>query len=275
MRATEKPLEGRRVVVTRAGEQAADLALQLEVLGAEVLLLPLVSFVPATDPAPLDRALADLEAFDWLFLTSRNAVRFVAARARAIGMELGKRLARQGAGPRVAAVGPGTESAALAEGWRVDYVSNGRGGRDLADRLRNEIRGRRILLPRSDRAGSELPSALTNAGAFPVEVVVYRTVAEENPDPRILGRIARGEVDAVSFASPSEFEILAGHLGEAKLLESLRSVPLAAIGPTTARAIRQAGFRVAIEAASSTAGGLAGSIAAYFAANPVSRKGSE
>jgi uroporphyrinogen-III synthase len=275
MSQANKPLAGRRVAVTRAAEQAGELALRLEALGAEVLLLPLVAFAAAADPEPLDRALAKLEAFDWLFVTSGNAVRFLAARARAISVDLVKALDPQRAGPRVAVVGPGTERAVRRAGWRVDYVSDGRGGRDLAAGLRDEIRGRRILLPRSARAGSELPSALANAGATPVGVVAYRTVTAENLDSEILGQIGRGEVDVVSFSSPSEFESLAAHLSTQKLLECLHSVLLAAIGPTTASAIRQAGFRVAIEAASPSAAGLAESIAAYFVANPVTGKESE
>ncbi|HEV2386350.1 MAG TPA: uroporphyrinogen-III synthase [Candidatus Acidoferrales bacterium] len=274
MSSDEKPLNGRRVVVTRAAEQAADLKLRLEALGAEVLLLPLVEFGPAGDPAPLDRALAELPTFDWLFLTSQNAVRYLVARARATGVDLRGLLARRRRQPRVAAVGRSTERAARGEGWRVDYVSDGRGGRDLAEGLSGEIRRRRILLPRSDRAGGELPAALAAAGALPEEVVAYRTKATPTLDSAITGRMTRGEVDVVTFASPSAVEALAARLGGETLCDWARATRLAAIGPATAAAIRQAGLEVAIEAPVSTAAGMAAAIAAYFATKPVTRRGS-
>lgn len=273
MTSEAKPLEGRRVVVTRAAEQASELTGRLEALGAEVLTLPLVAFAPPADPAPLDRALEELESFDWLFFTSQNAVRFVAARARLMGQDLGPLLDQRRLRPRVAAVGRATEQAVLEQGWRVDRVASGKGGLDLAHELRKEVRGRRVLLPRSDRASSELPRVLAEAGAEPFAVVAYRTLPAAKLDPAVLGRIERGEVDVLSFASPSAFSALAAHYGAEKLPRLAALARLAAIGPTTAAAIRRAGLEVAIEAAATNAAGLAAAIASHFARNPVTRGG--
>jgi uroporphyrinogen III methyltransferase/synthase len=263
----DKPLANRRVVVTRSAEQASELAERLETLGAEVLLLPLVEFHPAEDTGGLDRALAEIEIFDWLLLTSQNAVRFVAARGRDQRIDLGARLAQGSARPKVAVVGRMTEKAALAEGWRVDRVSEGHGAIDLARELAGEIEGCRVLLPRSDRATSHLPQALAAAGATPVEVVAYRTLPAGAIDPGVLGRLERGEVDVVSFASPSAFLALGERLGAEALRRLASSARLAAIGPTTAAAIRRAGFEVAIESEVSSAAGLAAAIATHFSKN--------
>ncbi len=261
------------MVVTRAAEQASELTERLEALGAEVLPLPLVAFAPAADPAPLDRALAELETFEWLFLTSRNAARFLSERARATGLELSSLLAPHRPRPRVAAVGHATEQAARQLGWRVDHVSIGKGGLDLARELAKEIRGQRVLLPRSDRASAELPKALAGAGADAVDVVAYRTLPAQSADPAVLGRIERGEADVMSFASPSAFSALAARFGEEKLRRVVAATRIAAIGPTTAAAIRRAGFEVAIEAQASSAAGLAAAIASYFANHPVTPGG--
>jgi uroporphyrinogen-III synthase len=263
----DKPLANRRVVVTRAAEQASELAERLETLGAEVLLLPLVEFLPPEDTGPLDEALAAIESLDWLLLTSQNAVRFVAARAGAIHVHLAARLAPSNARPKVAVVGRMTEKATIQEGWRVDRVSAGHGAIDLARELESDIRGRRILLPRSDRATSHLPQALVAAGATPVEVVAYRTMPAGAIDPGLLARIERGEVDVVSFASPSAFLALGERLGAEPLRRLAETAQLAAIGPTTAAAIRRAGFEVSIEAEVSTAAGLAAAIATHFSKN--------
>ncbi len=269
MSSEDKPLARRCVVVTRAAEQASELAERLETLGAEVLLLPLVEFLPPEDTGPLDRALGEIECFDWLLLTSQNAVRFVAARASTLHVDLAAKLAPANPRPKVAVVGAMTERAALDEEWRVDRVSAGRGAIDLARELGTDIHGSRVLLPRSDRATSHLPQALAAAGATPVEVVAYRTVPAGNVDPGVLTRIEGGEVDVVSFASPSAFLALGERLGTETLRRMAGSASLAAIGPTTAAAIRRAGFEVTIEAEVSTAAGLAAAIATHFSKNSV------
>lgn len=263
----DNPLEGRRVVVTRAAEQSSELTARLEALGAEVLSLPLVRFAPAADLAPLDRALRELDRVDWVFLTSQNTVRFMAERGAALGLNLAAALSRSLPRPQVAAVGQATEQAALDRGWRVDCVSTGRGGADLARQLGQRVRGCCVLLPRSDRATPDLPQALVAAGAEPVEVVAYRTLPIESFDSAVLAAMAQGEADVVSFASPSAFATLATLLGETKFRALAAAVRFAAIGPTTASAIRRAGFPVAIEAKVPSAAGLAAAIAAHFSAD--------
>lgn len=267
MSSEDKPLANRRVVVTRAAEQASELAERLETLGAEVLLLPLVEFHLPEDTGALDGALSEIENFDWLLLTSQNAVRFVAARGRDLRLDLAAMLAANHARPKVAAVGRMTEKAALGEGWRVDRVSAGHGAIDLAREIAGEIAGCRVLLPRSDRATSHLPQALIAAGAAPVEVVAYRTVPTREIDSGVLGRLERGEVDVVSFASPSAFLALGERLGAEPLRRLAGTARLAAIGPTTAEAIRRAGYEVSIVAEVSSAAGLAAAIATHFSKN--------
>ncbi|HVB98623.1 MAG TPA: uroporphyrinogen-III synthase [Candidatus Dormibacteraeota bacterium] len=274
MTSDDRPLQGRRIVVTRSARQSAELAARLETLGAQVLLLPLIEFAPPDDTEALDRALIEMASFDWLFLTSGNAVRFLADRARAVSLDLAAKLAGADGRPRVATVGPETATAAREQNWRVDRVSGGRGGLDLARELSGELRGCRILLPRSQRAMSELPRALVEAGAAPVEVVAYKTLATEI-DPAILNQIERGEVDALSFASPSAFSALVDGIGLEKLRQMTLAAHIAAMGPTTAAAIRRRGLAVAIEARVPTDAGLAAAIAAHFARHEANPGGSQ
>ncbi len=125
-----KPLDGKRIVVTRAIEQARGLKDRLESMGAVVLLLPAVSFSEPADTAELDRAIQALESFDWILFTSANAVRFFAARCRKLGVPLGA-----SAKPLCAAVGPATASAAAGEGLKIDYVAKEFLGTALAREL--------------------------------------------------------------------------------------------------------------------------------------------
>ena len=251
------------MVVTRAREQAGELAARLEQLGAEVLLLPTVSFASPEDPSSLDAAIARLSEFDWIFFTSSNAVRFFARRkqesaARATDAEL--------AHLKVGAVGPATAEAARKEGFRVDYVAGNHSGEALAGELGERIRGCRVLLPRSDRADQRLPCALREAGAQVTDAVTYRTAAPQKLDPEAIGRVRSGEVDTILFASPSAFFNLWDSIPAAELAALSARVQLAAIGPTTARALRDSGVRVEIEAVDATA--LAEAIADYYRRQP-------
>jgi uroporphyrinogen III methyltransferase/synthase len=260
-----QPLAGKRIVITRAPDQAQDIVRALESLGAEVFLFPAVSFAPPEDFSPLDRALRQLTQFDWILFTSQNAVHFFLARCRELDLPTGS---LQTPRPLVAAVGPGTAQAATQAGVRVDYVAKNHTGETLAEELGGSIGGRKILVPHSDRSDGRLAAALEEAGAEVTAVVAYRTTAPEALHPEILSRLRRAEVDAVLFASPSAFHNLSASLGAGELRELSSRVHFAAIGPTTARALREEGVRVEIEAVESSAAGLADSLAKFFEHQP-------
>jgi uroporphyrinogen-III synthase len=249
------------VVVTRASEQAHELAHSLEALGADVLLLPTVSFGAVEDPQALDDALRGLAEFDWILFTSRNAVRFFSRRIHELNLHAAVLQARR---PLIAAVGSATAMAAKSEGFRVDTVPKNHSGEALARELWGAIGDRKVLLPRSDRADDRLPNALRAAGANVTEIVAYRTAAPVSLDPEILKSIRDAEVDAIVFASPSAFRFLSECIGPSGLAELSNRVQFAAIGPTTARALREEGARVEIEATESSAAGLADSIAKFY-----------
>lgn len=258
---SSRPLSGKRIVVTRATEQAHELQHSLEAKGAEVLLLPTVSFAPASDSDALGAALGRIAEFDWILFTSQNAVRFVCQRIRDLGLRADS---IQRPRPLVAAVGPATAHAATEEGFRVDTIPASHSGEALAQELWSAIGGRKVLLPRSDRADDRLPNALREAGAQVTEIIAYRTAPPDSLDPQIMERIRRAEVNAIVFASPSSFHYLSECIGPAELAELSNRVHFAAIGPTTSRALREAGARVEIEATESSAAGLADSIAKYY-----------
>ncbi len=264
--ASAAPLARKRIVVTRAPEQAEDLAHQLERLGAEVLLLPAVAFAGPEDPGPLDRAIESLGDFDWVLFTSQNAVRFFAQRCRALGLMQGNDGWKSAAArPLLAAVGPATAEAAAKQGLPVEFVASQFRGQALAEELAGRVAGKKVLLPRSDRAGADLPAALRAAGAEVADVVAYQTSLPESLAPDVADAIRRGEVDVVSFFSPSTFHNLVEAIG----LETLRNlsgrVALAAIGPVIAGAIRDAGLPLAIEAREATAASLIAAIRDYYA----------
>jgi uroporphyrinogen III methyltransferase / synthase len=256
-----QPLAGKRIVVTRAPEQAGELIRELERLGAEVLILPTVSFAPPSDWQQVDSALRAIREFDWILLTSQNAGRFLAQRVRELKLDPQVLEAEK---PSIAAVGSATGQAAAEAGFRVDYTAQERSGEGLARELQASLRDRRVLLPRSDRVDDRLSNWLREAGASVTEVVAYRTAPPKTLDVSIVDRVQRAEVDAIVFASPSAYHNLSDVMGSKCLAELSSRVDFAAIGPTTARALREAAARVMIEANESSAAGLAEAIAKHY-----------
>jgi uroporphyrinogen III methyltransferase/synthase len=225
-----------------------------------------VAFAGPEDPGPLDRAIESLGDFDWVLFTSQNAVRFFAQRCRALGRIQGNDDWKSAAArPLLAAVGPATADVAAKQGLLVELVASQFCGQALAEELAGRVVGKKVLLPRSDHAGADLPAALRAAGAEVADVVAYRTSLPESLAPDAAEAIRGGEVDVVSFFSPSAFHNLVEAIG----LETLRNlsgrVALAAIGPVTAGAIRDAGLVVEIEAREATAASLVAAMSEYFA----------
>lgn len=257
----DKPLVGKRIIVTRAPEQAQELVHALERLGAEVLLLPTVRFAAASDWKVFDAALKKIAEFDWILFTSQNAVRFVCQHIResGVGCEL-----VQSPRPLVAAVGRATARAATVEGLRVDHVGKNHTGEGLVREISGLIHKRKVLLPRSDRGDDRLSKALREAGALLTEFVAYRTTVPDTLDPGILSGLRNAEVNAIIFASPSAFDNLSSFVGSGELAKISKRVHFAVIGPTTARALREAGIRTGIGAEESSAAGVADAIAEYF-----------
>jgi uroporphyrinogen III methyltransferase/synthase len=233
-----RPLFGKRVLVTRAEEQAADLAGELRAAGAEPVLLPMLRIAPPADWAAADAALAQLAAYDALLLTSANAIRALAARAAERGVKLAEFRGR------VLCVGPQSAQAAAREGLTASLVPASRYDAEaLLAAIRSALapRGLRFLLPRSDLAREALPEGLRAAGARVDAVTVYRTLPPELDAAELRGRLLRGELDVLTFTSPSTARHFAALL-DAPALAAARRCRVAAIGFVTAEALRVVGL---------------------------------
>jgi uroporphyrinogen-III synthase len=254
-------LAGKRIVVTRFPEQAREVVKGFTILGAAVFVLPAVSFSEPMDSGPLDAAIAELATYDWVLLTSVNAVKFFAGRCRALLAAV-----PVDEPPRFAAVGPATASASTSEGFREEYVAQEFRGVAMARELGPAVSGRKVLLPRSDRANQDLPQYLSAQGAKVVQVVVYRTGGMGAHDPRVAEMFRAAEIDVVSIFSPSALANLQAEFGHGTMRRVAVRAALAAVGPATAAAIREAGLPCAITAKEATAASLIRAVAEYFAA---------
>jgi uroporphyrinogen III methyltransferase/synthase len=255
-------LAGKRIVITRAAAQSEALARELSARGALPVVLPLVSFAEPEDFAPLDRAIAEMQQFDWLILTSAQAVRAIARRAT----DLRKPLARMDSQLRVACVGPVTAEAARDAKLPVEYVAVTHNGVGLANELRANLQGAQVLLPHSDRANPDLPEALRRYGAHVTEVIAYRTVRPTESDQASLRKVAAGQADAILFFSPSAVQHFAELAGIDRLRQLQDQLAVTAVGPVTAKALREAGVERIVTASETTAASVIDALGKYFAA---------
>jgi uroporphyrinogen III methyltransferase/synthase len=265
-----RPLFGRRVLVTRSRHQAADLAGRLEAAGAEALCLPTIAIAPPPDWRDLDEAIARLAGTDLLVLTSVNGVEAFFARLAAAGLD-----SRALHDVTLVTVGPKTAAALAGHGLRADLVPADHRAEGIVDLLRRQgVDGKRILYPRSSLARNLLARELTKAGAFVADPVAYCTRPAEEDGNRLRQLLTESRVDAVTFTSSSTVDHLLDLLGnEGK--ELLLNVAVASIGPLTTETARRHGLTVAVEAETPTTEALVAALGDYFWGLPKEEPGAE
>jgi len=261
----DRPLSGRRIVVTRSREQAGELIEMLEERGAEAIGAPSIRIGPPEDPAALEAACASAASFDWIVFTSANAVDHFMARLLATGD------VRDLHGVRLCTVGPSTASRLQRYGIRVDLTPAEFRAEAVAEalRARGDLHGRRLLLPRADIARDGLGEELRRTGAEVVEVIAYRTVPEvaaPGADQDIYRMLLDRRIDAVTFASASAVRNFVEVIGRDQAADLLRPVVVASIGPVTAEAARQLGIVTTVMPLRYTIPDLVDALVAHFTA---------
>ena len=256
------PLAGKRIVVSRAQDQAAALSLPLRELGAEVLEIPFIEIRPPASFRSLDDALRQIHNYDWLILTSVNGVKALAGRIRHLGLD-----ALNFVHLKVAAIGPATEQALEEQQFKVDVVPDKYVAEAVVSRLRDQVKGQRILLVRAKVARDVIPEELRRAGAVVEVVEAYETVVPETSRARlqsVLQDSAR-RPDVITFTSSStvrNFVSLLDLRAEPGRCFDLQAVKRASIGPVTSHTMRALGLPVDIEAREFTIPGLVQAIVA-------------
>ena len=254
------PLFDKRVVVTRASAQASGLRTALAELGAEVLEMPALRVVPL-DPEPLREALERIGEYDWVVFTSQNAVGFLWEALRVTGRD-----ARALAGRKLACVGRSTADTLLARGLAADVVPERYVAEGVLAALaeRDDVRDTRVLYIAAEGARDVLPEGLAGMGCTVDVVTVYRTASDGAGAGALRDALARGRVDAVTFASASAVRGFVEAVGP----ELARRAPAISIGPVTSDAIRAAGIPLAAEAPEASIDALAAATVASLAAKP-------
>jgi uroporphyrinogen III methyltransferase/synthase len=266
----ERPLFGRRIVVTRSPEQARELAEALESLGAQAVLAPTFRVAPPDDPEAMDRAAASVDEYQWVVFESASAAtRFLSALTR------GPRDLRALGRVHICAVGPSTADRLTAAGIRADVVIAEMGVESVGEAIvaHAPVAGTRVLVVRPDHLRGVVGEDLARRGAAITDLVAYRT-APASPDAPGVQALYRslldGQIDAVTFTSPTALRRFAVLIGEEQAADLLNTVVVVAIGPVTAAAAAELGVRSPIVPESYTVAGLVQALVAHFQPSPVS-----
>jgi uroporphyrinogen-III synthase/uroporphyrinogen III methyltransferase/synthase len=238
------------VLVTRAAHQAGKLSEGLRFLGAEPVEVPVLEILPPASFEQFDGALSRFDSYDWLVLTSANAVRAVAGRAGTLGVSL-----VQPSRMKVAAVGDATAAAARKAGFKVDFVPEEYVAESLADGMSGQVTGAKLLIARAAVARDILPDSLRAAGGEVDVVDVYRNVLPEAAPQQLRQALVDG-LAAATFTSSSSATHLAEAARAAGVAWPFAGVPAISIGPVTSQTLRDLGWPPAAEAAPSDISGL-------------------
>ena len=254
----DRPLFGKRIVVTRTRKQAGALTKQLRSLGADVIELPTIRIEPPTDLRAFAELVQDAHAYDWIVFTSPNGVNAF--------FDLFYKLyddAREIGGAKIAAIGPATAERLKHFHLRVDLQPDEFVAEALAREFRKEggIENLRVLIARAEKARDLLPRELSALGAIVDEGFAYRTVPETRDDVGARRRLLEEGADLITFTSSSTVENFM-----ALEFPWPAKMQVASIGPITSRTARERGLEVAVEARRHDIPGLVEAIRKFFAA---------
>ena len=255
-----RPLHGRRVLVTRAREQAGSLSDLISDAGGEPVELPTIQIAPPSDGAPLQRAARNLSSYQWLVVTSANAVDALFQALREEGLDT-----RALAGVQVAAIGPATADALARYGVRADCVPARYVSEALVDELKGRVKpGDFVLHPRAESGREVVVEGLSALGATVHQVAAYRTVVPESAGERARELLTNGRIDVVTFASSSSVHNLVELLGGDITL--LNGIAIACIGPITEATARELGLQVQVQTREHTIPGLVDAMIEHLSA---------
>lgn len=254
----DKPLFGKRILVTRSREQASVLSEQLENLGAEAWEHPTIEIREPEDLSPMDEAIRQIGDYQWLIFTSVNGVEMFFGRMKALQQDI-----RSLSGLKVCAIGPKTKEALENRGLLVEVMPEVFRAEAIVEALEGRMQaGDKVLLPRADLARPILVESLQLMGMDVHEVVAYQTVMTQDDNSLLMEKMLAKEIHLVTFTSSSTVDNFMQLIDQR--LDLLDGITIACIGPITAETALKLGLKVDIVATKYTIDGLVEAIVAYF-----------
>lgn len=256
----QKPLFGKRIVITRARAQASSLVSQLTQLGAHCIEIPTIKIIPPKDLSPLKQAIENISGYQWLVFTSVNGVKFFFDTL----FDMGKDVRCLGH-LKFACIGPVTKerlkdygiiSDILPETYRAESVIEAFSTQDIKEK--------KVLLPRAKVARTILPEELVKMGAVVDEVTAYETRLDDDKKEELISALKTHEIDAVTFTSSSTVSNFMDLLADQDVKALLKDIIFASIGPITSDTARDSGIEPDIEAQDFTIPGLIDALLNFY-----------
>lgn len=257
------PLTGKTILVTRAAEQSSKFTTLLQQQGATVVEMPALMITPPESWAALDQAIANIKQFQWLILTSANAVNYFFNRLSTLGYDI-----RALSQLKIAVVGRKTASVLKTKQFNPDYIPPNYVADSLIANFPENLSGQKLLFPRVETGGRAiLVQELTEQGATVVEVPAYQSQCPQNIEPQAWQALQQQQIDVITFASSKtvkNFYTLLQQQADSNTIDTiLAKVIIASIGPQTSITCRKLLGRIDLEAAEYTLEGLTTAIANY------------
>ncbi|HSE58200.1 MAG TPA: uroporphyrinogen-III C-methyltransferase, partial [Nitrospiraceae bacterium] len=256
-----QPLFGKRILVTRAKEQAGEFSRLIAAQGGEPVECPTIEIAAPPTWKALDQAITELASVDWLVFTSMNGIAPFMNRLYKHGRDV-----RALASVKICCIGPRTAQELRQYGLQADLVPDEYQAEGLIESFRRiGVKDRRILIPRAEVAREVLPTELTAMGAKVTVAPAYRTVKPKEATARLTQRLADKTVDMLTFTSSSTVRNFASLFeSPEEMVRLTRGVPVACIGPITADTARELGLSVTLQAGKNTIPALAEAIVEYY-----------
>jgi uroporphyrinogen III methyltransferase/synthase len=259
--ASSLPLAGQTILVTRAAEQSSQFTTLLQQQGAHVLEMPALEIQPPSSWQALDNAIAQLDQFDWLALTSANAVHYFFERLSTLGHD-----SRRLACLKIAVVGEKTAQSLQQNGLKPDFIPSNFVADVLIEQFPESVLNKHFLFPRVETGGRDiLVKSLTAQGASVTEVAAYQSACPATISSEALSALQNRKITIVTFASSKTVSCFSHLLGE-PVQSLLQGVKIASIGPQTSQTCQVQLGRVDIEATDYTLEGLTQAIVQFFQA---------
>jgi len=247
----KKPLFGKNIVVTRDTVGNVDFAAKIISRCGNPLKFATIKIKPLTETNEFLRTLAKITEYDWIIFTSGNGVTIFFETLQDLGKD-----ARVFGSAKIAAIGNGTAAKLSQFGIKADFVPSVFTGKELGKQLiaYTNLRGKKVLLLRSQLASNELVEILGKGGAEVQDVAVYTAVEEKSECTWLIEEISKGRIDWLTFASPSSVN---GFFEQVRSdLVNSANVKVASIGPVTSERLKTLGVRIDVTSTDHTLDGL-------------------
>ncbi|MDM8535318.1 uroporphyrinogen-III C-methyltransferase [Desulfobacterales bacterium HSG17] len=258
-----RPLLGKRMVITRSRAQASNLVEQLEAHGTDCMVCPMINIIPPDDFSPLDTAIGNLSDYDWIIFTSVNGVDSFFERLFAAGLD-----ARVIGSVQIAVIGPATRDRLRCFGINSDILPDSYRAESVVEAFQNvNMKGKKVLLPRARKARPVIPVELSKMEAIVDEIACYQTHTVPESKSQLITALTEKKVDLITFTSSSTVENFIEMMSGSDKQALLEGVILASIGPITTQTATEHGLDVQIEAEKFTIEGLVEAILDHYQAS--------